>query len=205
MKTIYPVIMAVPEKCSQVTRDNVLRLGALARKALMLSAQKSGIILGKLDKSAEGAPLPSGGIFWSLTHKDQYVAGVASDCPTGIDIEKIRPCSKGLYRKTADESEWKMGEPVTDLLFFRYWTAKEAVLKFFGTGLKALSQCRISKILDDHRMVLSYNSEELIVEHFYFDGHIASIISHPSIEWIVLDCRCEPKSQASCKGLSGSL
>lgn len=187
MKTIYPVILAVPEICRQVGRDKVLMLSELARKALMLSAQRSGIILGKLDKSPEGAPLPSNGYFWSIAHKEQYVAGVASDCSTGIDIEKIRPCSQGLFRKTADESEWKMGEPVTDLLFFRYWTAKEAVLKSFGVGFKYLSRCRIIKVVDDNNLVLSYEDKRITVHHFYFNGHMAAITYHPSVEWIIHD------------------
>ncbi len=166
-------------------RDKVLRLSNLARQAVQLSADKSGVRLGELIKSEEGAPLPSGGYYWSLAHKSEYVAGVVADFPIGMDIEKIRPCAPGLYRMAADETEWKLGETVDDLLFFRYWTAKEAVLKSAGIGLRALSRCRVIEIVDDDHLTLSYNHQEFGVEHFYFNGHIAAILAHCAIRWMV--------------------
>jgi len=168
-------------------RDKVIRLSSLARQAAQLSASRSKIKLGELMKSPEGVPLPNGEYFWSLTHKTEYVAGVVADFPIGMDIEKIRPCAPGLYRMTADDAEWKLGETVSDQLFFRFWTAKEAVLKSLGIGLKALSKCRVVEVLDDHHLVLSYKQLEFDVEHFYFNGHIAAILTHPAIEWMVQD------------------
>ncbi len=78
-------------------------------------------------------------------------------------------------------------ETADDLLFFRYWTAKEAVLKSVGIGLNALSKCRVIEIVDDHHLMLSYKHHEYDVEHFYFNGHIAAILSHPDTHWTVLD------------------
>ena len=168
-------------------RDKVLRLSSLARHAVQLSANQSGVKLGELIKSPEGAPLPSGGYFWSLAHKTEYVAGVVADFPIGLDIEKIRPCAPGLYRIAADETEWKLAETADDPLFFRFWTAKEAVLKSAGIGLRALSRCRVIEIVDDQHLILSYNHQAYDVEHFYFNGHIAAILSHPDIRWTVQD------------------
>jgi 4'-phosphopantetheinyl transferase len=188
MKAIYPLIMAVSEADRQLRgRDKVLQLSSLARQAVQLSAGQSGIKLGELMKSQEGAPLPVGGYFWSIAHKTDYVVGVVADFPIGMDVEKIRPCAPGLYRMTADDAEWKLGESVSDLLFFRYWTAKESVLKSVGIGLKALSQCRIIEIVDDHHLMLSYKQQEFHVEHYYFNGHIAAILAHPAIKWVVQD------------------
>jgi 4'-phosphopantetheinyl transferase len=188
VKVIYPFILAVPEADRQLRgREKVVRLSSLARQAVKFSASQSGIKLGELMKSPEGAPLPVGGYFWSLAHKTEYVTGVVADFPIGMDIERIRPCAPGLYRMTADESEWKMGETLSDLLFFRYWTAKEAVLKSAGIGLKALSQCRVIEIVDDHHLRLSYKHQEFDVEHYYFNGHIAAILAHPAIQWMVQD------------------
>jgi 4'-phosphopantetheinyl transferase len=166
-------------------RDKVLRLSNLARQAVQLSADKSGVRLGELIKSEEGAPLPSGGYYWSLAHKSEYVAGVVADFPIGMDVEKIRSCAPGLYRMAADETEWRLGETVDDLLFFRYWTAKEAVLKSAGIGLRALSRCRVIEIVDDDHLTLSYNHQEFGVEHFYFNGHIAATLAHSAIRWMV--------------------
>jgi len=188
VKVIYPVILAVPEADRRLRgRDKVVRLSSLARQAVQLSANQSGIRLGELTKSPEGVPLPVGGYFWSLAHKTAYVAGVVADFPIGLDIEKIRPCAPGLFRMTANETEWKLEGTVTDLLFFRYWTAKEAVLKSVGIGLKALSQCRVIEIVDDRHLMLSYKNQKYGIEHFYFNDHIAAIISHPSVQWIVQD------------------
>ncbi len=131
--------------------------------------------------------MPAGGYFWSLAHKSEYVAGVAADFPIGVDIEKIRPCAPGLYRMAADEAEWKLAGTADDLLFFRYWTAKEAVLKSAGIGLRALSRCRVTRIVDDHHLMLSYRDQEFNVAHFYFNGHIAAILVHPDIQWMVVD------------------
>jgi 4'-phosphopantetheinyl transferase len=175
-------------------RDKVVRLSSLARQAVQLSASQSGIQLGELMKSPEGAPLPTGGYFWSLAHKPDYVAGVVADFPIGMDIEKIRPCAPGLFRIIADEDEWKLGAPVSDLLFFRFWTAKEAVLKSVGIGMKALSRCRVIEVVDDRLMTLAYDNQRITVEHFYFNGHIAAILAHPAIQWRVkdiLDCKSE--------------
>jgi 4'-phosphopantetheinyl transferase len=186
VKVIYPVILAVSEADRLLRgRDRVARLSSLARQAVQLSASQSGIKLGELMKSPEGAPLPVAGYFWSLAHKPDYVAGVVADIPIGIDIEKMKPCAPGLFRMIAEEDEWRRGEVKSELLFFRYWTAKEAVLKSAGVGMKALSQCRVIDIVDDHHLILFYNHQQIRVEHFYFNGHIAAILSHPSVEWIV--------------------
>ena len=188
MKVICPVILAVPESDRQLRgRDKVIRLSSLARHAVRLSAGQCGIMLGELVKSPEGVPLPVGGYFWSLTHKPEYVAGVVADFPIGMDIEKIRPFTPGLYRMTADETEWKLGETQNEFLFFRYWTAKEAVLKSLGIGLKGLSRCRVIAVVDDRHLMLSYNHQEFAIEHFYFNGHIAAILAHPAIRWMVRD------------------
>ena len=196
VKVIYPVILAVPEADRQLRgRDKVVRLSSLARQAVQLSAGQSDVKLGELMKSAEGAPLPVGGYFWSLAHKTEYVAGVVADFPIGMDVEKIRTCAPGLYRMVADETEWKLGETVNDLLFFRYWTAKEAVLKSAGIGLRALSQCRIIEIVDDHHLMLSYKHQEFDVEQFYFNGHIAAILAHPDVRWMVTMLMVNPTPQ----------
>ena len=187
MDILYPIILAVTGSDRQLQgREKVVRLSGLARCALYVSADRSGIELGELLKSPEGKPLPADGFFWSLSHKPEYVAGVVADFPVGIDIEKIRPCSHGLYRMIAEESEWELATPVTDRLFFRYWTAKETVLKSFGVGMKGLSRCRVIRIVDERFMTLSYNHQQIHVEHLYFDNHIAAVICHPDVRWSIL-------------------
>jgi 4'-phosphopantetheinyl transferase len=184
---LYPVILAVPDKEQKLTgREKVANLSNHARRALEISAQKSCIELGDLTKNENGAPLPFGGNYWSLTHKPRYVGGVIAPTQIGIDIEKIRPCSKALFRKTANESEWGLSDADSFKLFFRYWTSKESVLKASGTGIRDLSKCRIVQIIDHNHLVINYEDRKWLIEHFYFDGHIASVVKNDfDVEWTI--------------------
>lgn len=184
---LYPVILAVPDKEQKLTgREKVANLSNYARRALEISAQKSCIELGDLTKNENGAPLPFDGNYWSLTHKPRYVGGVIAPTQIGIDIEKIRPCSKALFRKTANESEWGLSDADSFKLFFRYWTSKESVLKASGTGIRDLSKCRIVQIIDRNHLVINYEDRKWLIEHFYFDGHIASVVKNDfDVEWTI--------------------
>ena len=157
-----------------------------ARRALELSAAKSAVTLGQLTKDDRGVPQPFNGIFWSLTHKTEYVAAVVAPQPIGIDIEKIRPCSERLFGKTATDVEWALADRFADRLgiFFRYWTAKEAVLKAGGTGLVDLSKCRIVALDGDTALSVDYQGRTWQIEHYFFDDHLASVVTQGSnVEW----------------------
>jgi 4'-phosphopantetheinyl transferase len=185
---IYPVILSVPVGAKDLTRRaRVKYLSRHARRALEISAEKSGVKLGELIKEDNGSPLPFNGNYWSVTHKPEYVGGVIASEQIGIDIEKIRPCSKGLFKKTADDREWALADTDSLTLFFRYWTSKEAVLKAGGAGLTDLSKCRIVKIIDDNNLIINYKNKKWFVEQFFFKGHVASVIKTTShIEWTIL-------------------
>jgi 4'-phosphopantetheinyl transferase len=182
---IYPVILAVPDKEQQLKgREKVSFLSKHARKALEISAKKSRIQLTYLKKDEKGVPLHFNGHYWSLTHKSKYVAAVIASAPIGIDIEKIRSCSQALFRKTARDSEWELSDTDPFILFYRYWTSKESVLKASGTGIRDLSKSRIMKIIDDNHLVIDYRNQEWLIEHYYFDEHIASVVKNDfHVEW----------------------
>ena len=186
-RTIYPVILAVPEDVKNYKpRDRVKFLSRHARLALKKSAEKSGIRIDRLAQDENGAPLPFNGIYWSITHKTQYVGGVVAPTPIGIDIERIRECSRGLFAKTAGDREWALAnlEKKSLLTFFRYWTSKEALVKTSGSGLKDLLKCQVTRIIDDRHLVIRYIDREWLIEHFYFEHHIASITQDSyQIDW----------------------
>jgi 4'-phosphopantetheinyl transferase len=183
---VYPVILAVPENERRLTgREKVSFLSIHARRALEISAQKRQIQLGDLKKNESGVPLPFNGNYWSVTHKAEYVGGVIAQARIGIDLEKIRSVKEAIYRKTARESEWGLSDSDKVALFFRYWTSKESVLKASGTGIRDLLKCRIKRIIDDNHLVVNYRERDWIVEHFYFNGHIASLIkNNVDVKWI---------------------
>jgi 4'-phosphopantetheinyl transferase len=183
---IYPVILKVPEEKKELSgRESVRFLSQYARKAVFASAQRSGIEIGELEKDSEGAPAPSNGIFWSLSHKPEYVAGVISDTQIGIDIEQIRPVETSLINRIMDSDEQQVTGEVSYEIFFRCWTAKEAVLKAIGSGLKGLAQCRIHHIIDKATLVVSCHEKHWMIEHVYYDNHVASVVrSEKNVQWV---------------------
>lgn len=186
---IYPVILPVPSAVKNFKpKDRVVFLSRHARWALEKSAEKSGLRLGDLVQDENGAPVPIDGVYWSISHKTQYVGGVVATTAIGMDIEKIRNCSRALFLKTAKEQEWSLAEteknsPIT---FFRFWTSKEAVVKACGTGIKDLMKCRIIQIPDADHLVIRFKEKNWRIEHFLFDGHMASIVKNNfKIDWTI--------------------
>ncbi len=187
--TLYPVILAVPDAIHDMKpKERVVFLSRYARQALKLAAEKTGVDLGELKKDENGVPLPSGGNYWSISHKTRYVCGVVAPQPTGIDIERVREISEGLFEKTATAAEWTLADLKADpvMTFFRFWTAKEAVLKATGVGIKDLLKCRVDRILDEIQLQIRYGGQIWLIEHFIIDEHVASIVkSSFQINWTV--------------------
>lgn len=184
---LYPVILPVPEAYQSLPlKEKPPYLSRYARHGLCLSARHTGIDLtpDALLKNELGAPLPINGYYWSVTHKPAYIGAVFSPAPIGIDVEKQRHISAGMFAKIADQTEWAIGNEEKETLFFRYWTAKEAVLKAAGVGIAGLSQCRIFQICDAYHLLIDYARERWLIEHIYFDGHIASVVKNTClIRW----------------------
>jgi 4'-phosphopantetheinyl transferase len=184
--TIYPVIMAVQDTVKDLApRERVKFLSRQARQALAMSADKSRMPLDKLAQDERNAPLPCDGTYWSITHKTEYVGGVVAPSPIGIDIEKICQRTESLFQKVAGQSEWSLADMTFDS-FFRFWTAKEAVLKAAGIGLKALSQCRVIKVPDAQNLDIEYDAKIYRIQHHFFDDHIASVVKNEfQIDWTI--------------------
>jgi 4'-phosphopantetheinyl transferase len=188
-KILHPVILPVPEKVQALKpRDRVLFLSRHARCALKRSADKSGIPAGEWHKNEDGMPLPFEGTFWSISHKNQYVAGVVAPTPIGIDIEGIHQLSRGVFRKTALDCEWALADSGERSLmtFYRFWTSKEAVLKATGIGIKDLLKCQVRRLIDDRHLSIYYEGKDWLIEHFFYDRHIASMVKNNyQIDWAV--------------------
>ncbi len=184
---IYPVILKVPAQNRTLKgREQVAVLRKYARQAIAASAQHSGIDPPDLQTGSNGAPVPSNGVFWSLSHKPGYVAGVVSDMPVGIDVEEVRPVRAALFNKIMDENERQLSKSLSDEWFYRFWTAKETVLKATGVGLAGLSQCKIINIIDGTLMTVSYHQTRWVIEHTGYDNHLISVVKNDKdIRWVL--------------------
>lgn len=94
-----------------------------------------------VEHTAAGAPyLPQHPeVHVSISHCRSAVAvAVSRSGPVGIDVECRRRIAADLAQRvcTADEQQQLAQAADADMLFLRFWTRKEAVLKCRGTGIK---------------------------------------------------------------------
>jgi 4'-phosphopantetheinyl transferase len=200
---IYPVILPVSSRDRQLKgREQVKTLSCLARQALGVCAAKYRLRLGTLKKNRHGVPLPFDGHYWSLTHKPKYVGAVISLQKIGIDIEEVRSMSDPMFKRVAGEGEWLLGGGRSDILFFRFWTAKEAVLKAEGVGMAGLSNCVVTRLSGRQYLEIAYQDKGYLIEQVYFNGHIASVVKNQlDSQWTIPHTNVK-RSEEPCNELS---
>ncbi len=96
-------------------------------------------------REAGGKPLvreaAAAGLHFNLSHSGERAVLAVARSPVGADVEHQRPGRnvRGLAGRYFHRSERAAIEAASDArraaVFFRYWVAKEAVLKAQGTGL----------------------------------------------------------------------
>ena len=187
--TLFPVVMPVRKATANLSgEEKVTRLSRIAREALRLSAERGGVILGDLIKDEDDVPCPFNGTYWSLSHKPKCVAAVVSSNKIGIDIEEIRPRNEPVFELVASDEEWALGNDRSWNTFFRFWTAKEAVLKADDIGISGLKKCRIVSIPDDVRIELDYRDRLFKVEQLYYNNHMISVLKDDNeIQWVIAE------------------
>lgn len=77
-------------------------------------------------------------IHFNLSHCPHAIAVVVDDKPVGIDVERFVQPKPSLLRYTMNEREVAEVETAEhpDEAFARLWTRKEALFKYFGTGIR---------------------------------------------------------------------
>ncbi len=160
-----------------------------AHWALAVSASAQG--LKALDPALDerGAPLPFGAWHWSLAHSRALAAAVVAPQRVGIDIERPRHSRAGELVLDSDERALLGAGEQADA-FLVAWTAKEAALKWTGSGLQGLSHCRIRSHCLEHAWEVQVPGYVLWVEIAHLAGHTAAIaLEHrpeQPIEWRLL-------------------
>ena len=110
----------------------------------------------ELDCSEAGKPLVrkegrgQSAITFNMSHAHgRALIAVSKGREVGVDLERIRSdveaakLSKRYFAPSEQASIMELAQEQRAAKFFRYWVAKEAVLKAQGIGLRALSQCEI--------------------------------------------------------------
>lgn len=89
-------------------------------------------------------------ITFNMSHAHgRALIAVSTGQEVGVDLERIRPdvevekLSGRCFAPSEHASIMQLAEAERAPRFFRYWVAKEAVLKAQGIGLQALHQCEI--------------------------------------------------------------
>ena len=186
---VRPVAVEVPGDARMLRGSaRVQDLSLRARDAVALSAIRAGLMVPDFDQDAEGRPLPSRGVYWSIAHKATMVVGVAAHRPIGVDLERIRPRSPEQIDLAMRPHELEVlgGDPVH--AYFCGWVAKEATLKQSGEGLTRLSHTRVLEAWSDGAWV-SFDGRRTMVSYAFFADHVAAV-TWPSrdVEWtVVLD------------------
>jgi 4'-phosphopantetheinyl transferase len=109
-----------------------------------------------LDRSATGKPFLTGELRdrWAVTFNLSHAHGraliaVSQTQDVGVDLEYVRAdievadLSKRFFTPTEHAAIMKCVEEQRTKKFFRYWVAKEALLKAQGMGLQGLPDCEI--------------------------------------------------------------
>jgi 4'-phosphopantetheinyl transferase len=110
----------------------------------------------ELDRSEAGKPFvrkERGGqsaITFNMSHAHgRALIAVSKGRELGVDLERIRSdiqvakLSSRYFAPSEQATIMQLAQEQRGARFFRYWVAKEAVLKAQGIGLRALSQCEI--------------------------------------------------------------
>jgi 4'-phosphopantetheinyl transferase len=106
----------------------------------------------------------------------------------GIDIEfikSVKDVSNRLFKRIISSDEQLIFKNYDkNIAFFRAFTAKEAVLKLTGDGIKGLSKTKIKTIIDDNNLMVEYLNKKYLVENFYFDNYLATVTKDEfNVKW----------------------
>lgn len=142
-RTLTPVELA---RANRYHFDADRRRSIVARASLRLHLSRyCGLDPGEIVVGSEegGKPdAPATGMHFNVSHAGDLVGlAFSTECPVGFDVERIRTMRDGLgiARRFFSTAEQQLVAAAVDRddVFFRIWTAKEAIVKGTGKGLSS--------------------------------------------------------------------
>jgi 4'-phosphopantetheinyl transferase len=114
-----------------------------------------------MNRSEAGKPFLTGeldgqpAITFNMSHAHGCaLIAVSKGQEIGVDLERVRPdvevaiLSQRYFALSEHATIMQLTQEQRAARFFRYWVAKEAVLKAQGMGLRGLSQCEVVMSMD---------------------------------------------------------
>ena len=100
-------------------------------------------------------------IHFNLSHCPHAIAVAVDDSPVGIDVERFIEPKPSLLRYTMNDSEVQEVEAAEhpDEAFARLWTRKEALFKYYGTGIRDTLRDILSNIPPDVQLETTVDRE----------------------------------------------
>ena len=123
-------------------------------------------------------------IYFNISHSFNIAAIAVSNRNLGLDIEKIRPYDIRLVDKVICENgrNQLLKSPDDRSLFYKYWTAKESIIKYDGKGLSIdLRSIDVKKILDFQEKNMKKFDVEIsdvpMLQHFNIGEYVGCVYS----------------------------
>lgn len=157
----------------------------------------------QLRRTSSGKPFiasektPEHWLRFNLSHShDRMLVGIAKDYEIGVDLERVKPDSDilGLAARYYAEHERsalaKLSPDQQRKEFFRYWVAKEAVLKGQGVGIPSLQDCEVHQSASGRRAAVVMTKEqdvkpEWMIEWILCGADWEAAVAFPGEQWTV--------------------
>jgi len=120
---------------------------------------------------------PEYGLFFNITHSQDFVLFAFAKAPVGIDVEftsrkvDFEPVMRRFFSEKEREDWRRNSVPSAAEAFFRGWTRKEAFLKATGEGISGLGQTEIS-FAPENPFALAGRTDNLNISEWLFHDFI---------------------------------
>lgn len=158
-------------KINKLIRNNDKKLSILSKYLLKsILSQKYHLDYNKIYYNKYGKPLING-IYFNISHSNDYVVLVFSNNKIGIDIEKIRKVDLNIINNfcTTKEREYILNSESSYKSLFEIYCLKEAYFKMIGANLFNMKEIEfnisntISSSKDNLNIILNHEIDNYII------------------------------------------